>query len=302
MNPRNDGRRRMAIGLAIGLAIGSASVAVLAAAPTGHAREPSWTQPVAPFHVVGDVYYVGTKGLSAYLITTPAGDILIDGTEAQNVPLIERNIAQLGFRLQDVKLLLNSHAHFDHAGGLAQLQRDTGAPLLASPGDRPALESGHPGGQNLTGWTDFSPVKVQRSLHDGETLRMGGVALTAWITPGHTPGCTSWSLPVRDRGRALRVVIPCSLSVADNVLVGNPAYPEIVADYRRSFARLKRMKADVVLTNHPEVADVLGREARRRAGQADAFIDRSQLQRIVAESETAFDAELAKQQTAAPPS
>ncbi len=287
---RHNGCRRAAMGLAM--------LSTITTAPVALASEPSWTQPTAPFRIVGDVYYVGTKGLASYLIATPAGEILIDGTATGNAPLIERNIARLGFRVSDVKLLLNSHAHFDHAGALAQLQHDTGAPLLASPGDRPALETGHPGGESLGGWTDFPPAKVQRSLRDGETLRMGGAALTAWITPGHTPGCTTWSLPVRDHGRTLQVVIPCSLSVADNVLVANRAYPGIVADYRRSFARLKAMKADVVLTNHPEVADVFGREAHRRAGQADAFVDRGQLQRIVAESETAFDAELAKQEAA----
>jgi metallo-beta-lactamase class B len=292
MNRLNDGHRRTAFALAM--------FAALPLAFAAHAVEASWSQPVAPFRIVGDVYYVGTKGLSAYLIATPAGEILIDGTATGNAPLIERNIARLGFRLRDVKLLLNSHAHFDHAGALAQLQHDTGAPLLASPGDREALETGHPGGESLGGWTDFPPAKVQRGLRDGETLRVGGVALTAWITPGHTPGCTTWSLPVRDHGRRLQVVIPCSIAVADNVLVANRAYPNIVADYRRSFARLKAMKADVVLTNHPEVADVLGREARRRAGQADAFVDRGQFQRIVAQSETAFDAELAKQEATPP--
>ncbi len=255
----------------------------------------SWTRPVAPFHIVGDVYYVGSKGLAAYLITSPQGDILLDGTLAENAPLIERNIAKLGFRLKDVKLLVNSHAHSDHAGGLARLKHDTGAQMLASAGDRWALEHGRSRGDNIYAPSLFPPVRVDREIREGETVRLGDIALTAHLTPGHTPGCTSWSLPARDGGRTLQVVIPCSLTVAGNVLVGNGAYPNIVPDYRLSFARLKALKADVVLTNHPEMVDVLGRHRRQVAGQADAFVDRGALPRLVSEARADFEAELAKQ-------
>ena len=137
-------------------------------------------------------------------------------------------------------------------------------------------------------------------VRDGETVRLGAIALTAWLTPGHTRGCTSWTLPVNEASRRLRVVFPCSLSVAGNILVGNRAYPAIAADYRHSFARLGAMKADVVLTAHPEFADVLGRRQRQVAGKADAFVDRGLLSRIVSSARTDFEVELAKQ-TAEPP-
>ncbi|MGC1305297.1 MAG: subclass B3 metallo-beta-lactamase, partial [Caulobacteraceae bacterium] len=208
-------------------------------------RPADWTQPVAPFRIVGNVYYVGTRGLAAYLITSPAGDILIDGTLAENAPLIERNITTLGVRLKDVKVLVNSHAHSDHAGGLAQLKRDTGALMMASQGDRWSLDHGRHLGDNIYGPGTFPPVPVDRVLKDGDAIRLGGVVLTPHLTPGHTRGCTTWSLPVRDAGRTLEVVVPCSLTVAGNVLVGNRTYPTIAADYRRSFARLRAMKADV---------------------------------------------------------
>jgi metallo-beta-lactamase class B len=257
--------------------------------------DPSWTRPVEPFRIVGDVYYVGTEGLAAYLVVSPHGDVLLDGTLPQNAPLIERNIEKLGFHLSDVKVLVNSHAHFDHAGGLAQLKRDSGARLWASAGDRWALEHGRHRGDDDYGGASFPPVSVDHVVRDGETVRLGDTALTAVLTPGHTPGCTTWTLPVQDGSRRLQVVFPCSISVAGNILVGNRAYPGIVADYRRSFARLAALKADVVLTNHPGLADVLDREARRRAGAADAFVDPGQLQRIVEEARQDFERELAKQ-------
>ena len=259
----------------------------------------SWTRPVEPFRVVGDVYYVGTEGLAAYLITSPSGHVLLDSTLAQNVPQVERNIEKLGFRLRDVKLLIENHAHYDHVGGLAQLKADTGAPLWASAGDRWALENGRQFGDTDYGLITFPAVKVDRVVKDGETVRAGGVELTAWVTAGHTRGSTTWSLPVEEAGRRLKVVFLCSVAVAGNKLAGNKAYPGIVADYRRTFVRLKTMKADVVLTGHPEAADVLAREARRRAGDAQAFVDPGELPRLVTAADAAFETELAKE-TAAP--
>ncbi len=282
-------RRSTALIVALGAAL---------AASSAGAAEPSWTRPVEPFRIVANVYYVGSEGLSAYLIVSPKGDVLLDGTLAENAPLIERNIEKLGFKPTDVKVLVASHAHNDHVGGLARLKQDTGASFWASAGDRWALEHGRHRGDTNYGVGTFPPVKVDHVLSDGETVRLGDIALTAILTPGHTPGCTTWSLPVREGGRALSVVFPCSTSVAGNILVGNRAYPGIVADYRASFARLKTLKADVVLPNHPDMADVLGREARRRGGDAKAFIDPGQLPKMVAATERAFDAGLAKQTAA----
>ena len=257
----------------------------------------AWTQAQAPFHIVGDIYYVGSKGLAAYLITSPEGHVLIDAPLAENAPMIEANIKALGFRLQDVKILLNNHAHHDHAGGLAQLKKDTGAQLLAAPGDVWALEHGKARGDNTAGLPSWPGVKVDRLLHDGEVVRLGTIALTALFTPGHTPGCTSWAMETQERGATRHVLFPCSLSVAGNVLAGNKAYPPIVADYRKSFDRLESYNgAEVVLTFHPEVADVIGRHEAERLGDPNAWDDSGQLGAILSDTSDAFDKALGKPQ------
>lgn len=254
------------------------ALAALHAGPAAADSHPAWTQPQAPFHIVGDIYYVGSKGLAAYLITSPQGHILIDAPLAENAPMIEANIRALGFRLRDVKILLNNHAHHDHAGGLAQLKKDTGAELLASPGDQWALEHGRSRGDNTAHPPPWPAVKVDRLLNDGEIIRLGPIALTTLFTPGHTPGCTSWTMRAVERGETHQVLFPCSLTIAGNVLVGNKAYPGIVADYRKSFDRLEKFEAaDVVLTAHPEVADVLGRHEAQRLGDPDPWSDSGQL-------------------------
>ena len=145
----------------------------------------------------------------------------------------------------------------------------------------------------------FPPVKVDGVVRDGQTIRLGGVALTAHLTPGHTPGCTSWSMTIRDGGTPRRVLFLCSITVAGNVLIGNRAYPGIVGDYRSTFAKLAAMHPDILLTSHPDMADVLGREARREAGEANAFVDRGALPALVAESKAAFETALAKARKAA---
>lgn len=256
---------------------------------------PAWTRVTAPFRIVGPIHYVGTEGLAAYLIKTSKGAILIDGTMAENVPAIRRNIVASGVRPRDVKVMLLSHAHFDHAAGLAGLKAATGARLVAGAADRAALETGIPPGETSYGVIGFPAVKVDRAIRDGETVRLGEVTLTARATPGHTPGCTTWTTRVIERGRPLDVVFACSVSVAGNRLVGNRRYPGIVADFRTSFARMSMMRADVVLPFHPEQADVFARKARRDSGDANAFVAPGLLRRLVSEARTAFEADLAKQ-------
>jgi len=264
-------------------AVGSASAA----------REPDWTQPVRPFRIAPGVYYVGTKGLAAYLITSPQGAILIDGTLEENAPLIERNIETI-VPLNQVELILYDHAHYDHVGAVARIKADTGARFVASAGDAVALRRGMPRGDTDYTAVGFSPIKIDQVIADGQSVAVGDAVLTAHLTPGHTPGCTSWSTTVRDGDRRLRVLFLCSLTVAGNVLVGNRAYPAIAADYENTFARLSAMKADIVLTSHPSMADVLGREARAEAGDRRAFIDPAALPSIVARSKADFEAALAK--------
>jgi metallo-beta-lactamase class B len=258
--------------------------AALAAAP----NPPDWSQPQAPFHIVGPVWYVGTKGIGVYAIVDKAGTILVSGPLQQDAAQIEANLKTIGVAPKQVVWILNSHAHFDHAGAFAELRRWSGAKLLASARDEPALRLGRHEADNVNGRTHFPPVPVDRIVHDGELLRLGGIAITAVMTPGHTPGCTTWTLPVQEGRRTLRVVFPCSLTVAGNVLVDNKAYPAIASDYRASFARLDTMPEDVVLPMHPEIADVLARKARRDAGDADAFIDQAALRHIVTDARRDF--------------
>jgi len=272
-----------------------AAIAALHAPAAAAYANPAWTQAQAPFHIVGDVYYVGSKGLAAYLITSPQGHILIDGTVAENAPMIEANIRALGFRLQDVKILLNNHAHHDHAGALAQIKKDTGAQVLAAPGDVWALEHGRPRGDNTAGLPPWPAVKVDHLLHDGEVIRLGPAALTTLFTPGHTPGCTSWATEVAEHGVSRHVLFLCSLTVAGNVLAGNKAYPTIVADYRKSFDRLENYNgAEVVLTGHPEVADVIGRHEAQLNGDPDPWSDSGQLTYILGAASDALDKALGK--------
>ncbi|MDJ0278937.1 subclass B3 metallo-beta-lactamase [Sphingomonas sp. 2R-10] len=270
----------------------------VAATPAIAADPPAWSTPVEPFRITDNVFYVGTQGLSAYLIVSSEGAILLDGTQDRNAALIERSIRRVGVPLSRVKLIVSNHAHDDHVGALARIKRDTGARFVASAGDRWALEHGTSRGDVDYTPRRYPPVKVDRVIRDGEVVRLGDVALTAHLTPGHTPGCTSWSMTAPDRGTARRILFPCSISVAGNRLIGNRAYPGIAGDFRATFARLAAMQADIVLTSHPEAADVVERGARRRAGQRDAFVDRTLLPRLVAGYRADFDRDLAAQRKA----
>jgi metallo-beta-lactamase class B len=253
-----------------------------------------WREPTKPFRIVGDIYYVGTKGLAAYLIRSGGEAVLLDGTMPENAALIEANIEALGLSLSDVSIILLSHAHLDHAGALAELKRRSGAAVYVSEGDRWALENGRHDGDSSHSHYTFPPVEVDHVLKDGEIVTIGSLKLTATLTPGHTRGCTTWSVPVVENSETLRVVFPCSLSVAGNVLVDNKTYPGIADDYEKSFATVGAMKVDVVLPAHPEFGEVLERAARRDAGDEKAFVDRTLLQRIVQKSRTAFEKELSK--------
>ena len=254
----------------------------------------NWTAPTKPFHVIDNVYYVGTEGISAWIIRTPKGLILLDVGMPDAAPLVEENIKALGFKLSDVKILLNSHAHIDHAGGLAKLKADTGAMLIASAGDRYALEKGVYEGSEDVHLLDFPAVKVDRLIGDGETVELGGVKLTAVLAPGHTKGCTGYSLPVTDRGVTHQAFFFCSASVAANRLAPNPQYPGIVDDYRRTFARLKTIKADVLLDPHAEQFDLVAKRAKLD-GPVNPFVREGELQALTQNMEADFTVQLAKQ-------
>jgi len=262
----------------------------------------NWVKPIKPYRVVGNIYYVGSEGLSAWLITSSEGHIVLDGgLSAEGGKLIERNIATLGFKLADVKVLINTHAHYDHAGGLAQLKADIPtAKLWASRADEPALKVGHHIGDNDNGPTPFPAVKVDRSFGDETKLKVGETTLVAHLTPGHTPGCTTWTMAVTEKGRPLNVTFPCSLSVAGNHLVGNKEHRNIVADYRASFAAMRAIPTDVVLPSHEEQGGLLAKRQKLLRGDPNAFIDPTELGRFVDGYETRFNQELARQQAASP--
>ena len=203
----------------------------------------AWNRPVKPFRVVGNIYYVGAEGVASYLITTPQGHILMDSGFAETVPRIQDSLNQLGFKLEDVKVLINSHAHFDHAGGFAQLKKLTGAKLMISEADAKLISDG---GRSDFQWGDntsfhFEPAVVDRLLRDKDKVELGGVTMIARITPGHTKGCTTWTMKVREAGRDLDVVFVGSTTIPGYKLLNNSAYPNIVEDYAYTFALLKTL-------------------------------------------------------------
>jgi metallo-beta-lactamase class B len=260
----------------------------VAFAQNSASQRAAWNRPVKPFRVIGNIYYVGVANVSSFLIRTPQGLILLDGGLPESAPLIEKNIASLGFSIKDVKILLNSHAHYDHCGGLAELKKLSGAKMIASRGDTPVLNSGK--GE----FQPFAPVNVDRIIGDHQTVQLGGVTMTAHMTPGHTKGCTTWTMPVADSGRTYQVVFYCSTSVV-NKLVNNRNYPDIVADYERSFTELRRMPCDVFLGAHAEFFHLEEKRKKLEAGKLDAFIDPTEMQKYVDESERAFRKRLAEE-------
>lgn len=255
-----------------------------------------WNRPITPFHIIGNIYYVGMAGVASYLITTPAGHILLDGGLEESAPLIEKNIAALGFRIRDVKYLLNSHAHFDHCGGLAELKRHSGARVVVSRADAEVLESGVQRNYSISD-SLFPAVKVDRLINDGESVQLGGATLTAVLTPGHTKGCTTWTMPVEDAGKSYRVVFYCSTSVIAP-LVDNARYPTIVADYERSFAILRQLPCDIFLAPHGSFFRLAEKREQMKKGGPNPFVDPSEMRAFVDRSEHEFQQELKAQRAA----
>jgi metallo-beta-lactamase class B len=245
----------------------------------------AWNRPVKPFRIIGNIYYVGAANVSSFFIQTPQGAILLDGGLPETAPLIEMSIAELGFSIKDVKFLLNSHAHFDHCGGLAELKKLSGAQMIASERDRPVLVSGQGGAG------PFPAVPVDRVIADQQALQLGGVTLTAHITPGHTKGCTTWTMSASEAGKTYHVVFYCSTSVVDK-LVNNSDYPAIASDYMRSFAELRKMPCDVFLAPHAGFFNLEAKRKQLDSGKLDAFVDPKEMQKYVEESERSFRRQL----------
>jgi metallo-beta-lactamase class B len=254
-------------------------------------------RPVAPFKISDDIYYVGASDVTAFLIVTSKGLILTDGGFADTAAQIEANIKTLGFNIRNVKILMNSHAHFDHAGGLAALKKATGATLVAAQADTPVLESG--GAKDfvdLGPFSHFAPVKVDRVLNDGEKLTLGRTVLTIHLTPGHTRGCTSWSMVTNIGGVPHDVLYICSLTVLPNYsLVKAPSYPGIAKDFAHSIATLRSLPCEIMLASHGSFFGLTEKRAKLEAGDKSAFVDPSTCKTYLDMAEQRYNAEIAKE-------
>lgn len=281
----------------------SACVAA-AAMSCAYADMPEWSQPQKPFRIYGNTYYVGTRGLSAVLITSPRGLVLIDGTLPNNAPQIEANIKALGFRMTDVKVILNTHAHVDHAGAIAVLSHDSGARVEASEAGAHALRLGgdDPEDPQYGETPAFTPVTNVVVVQDGGVVRVGDLAVTAHYTPGHTPGSTTWTWQACDAGRCENMVYADSLSPisADGFrFTDDAAHPHRVEDYRHGIDVIAGLPCDILMTPHPEQSDFLDKVARRDAGaRPDPVIDAGACRAYAAEGRAKLEARLAKERAA----
>lgn len=285
-----------------------ALVALLSLAGAAQAQTPKdllaallvkWNTPTEPFKIIDNVYYVGTDGLASYLITSPQGHILVDAVMPESTSQIKASIEKLGFKIADIKFILNTHAHIDHTGGLAELKQASGAQMVAGEADKPLLEGGYYPGARDDAALQFPPVKVDRTVREGDTVTLGNITLTSRETPGHSPGCTSWAFNVKDGDATRSVLIFCSGTVALNRLAGNPTYPGIVTDYRKTFARARDMKVDVLLAPHPEMYKMQEKRAKLADGAPNPFVNPGEFNTYAATLEKAFEDALAKQTAAA---
>jgi metallo-beta-lactamase class B len=245
------------------------------------------SEKVEPFHIIGNIYYVGARNIASYLITTPQGHILIDTGTKEMHDVIRTNVASLGFKLQDIKIMLSGHAHFDHVQGHAAMQKATGAKVMALRGDAEALSSGMD--KSPLGDEGWDPVKVDRILKDGDTVALGGTTLRAVWTPGHTPGCTTWTTTAQEKGKSYSIVFQaCGGPNAGVKLVGNTKFPTLVEDTMRSFQVQKTLKADIYLPMHPETY-FAGKVERIKGGQEPhPLYDPQAYAKLTADTETAF--------------
>lgn len=262
-------------------------------------NDPSWAVPQKPFRIYGNTWHVGPRGLGVLLITAPTGHVLIDGGVPGNAPLIEANIRSLGINLRDIKWILNSHAHCDHAGGIARLARASNAQVIAGAADTQLLARGGHDDPQYGDRFPYPPVRVTRTVTDGENLRLGDLVLTAHSTPGHTRGNTTWTWESCEGTRCLRMVFIGSLSGPGYKLIANPKHPDIIKDYERSFAVVEALPCDIALAPHPGMVDFWDRVAKRDQGDADALMDPALCRAYAKDARASFAEELTKQRRAA---
>jgi metallo-beta-lactamase class B len=265
-----------------------------------------WNVLQRPFRLHGNAYWVGTHGLGAILITSPQGHILIDGGLTQSAPLIRANIESLGFRMRDVKLILNSHAHYDHAAGIAELQRASGARVMASEWSAGVLKTGKPqrGDPQFGVLFDYPAVENVGTFTFEDTLRVGPIAVVPHATPGHTPGGTAWSWRSCDGSRCLDFVYADSetpISADDFLYTRNTTYPNAIADFERGYAVLERLSCDVLVTPHPGASSLWDRVSPSDGTIGPTFVDREGCRRYAASARRALEERLAKERAGATP-
>jgi metallo-beta-lactamase class B len=276
------------------LVLGAACASSRAHYPVGVVRAMrGWNRRAEPFRVIGDIYFVGTNELAIYLVTTPAGHILIDSGLVETPPLVKESIEKLGFKPSDVKILLASHAHVDHVGGHAKMKELTGAKVLASAADAAVIRSG--GGGPIALDMTWPPAMVDAEVADGQEIALGGHVLVAHLTPGHTPGATTWTTTVDDDGRHLAVVFFSSATLFEETpLVGNAEYPGIVADFEGSYAFWNTVPCDVPLGPHVGFFDLAGKRDRLASGASpNPFIDPAGWKATITAQEQTFRRRLA---------
>ncbi|HTI39088.1 MAG TPA: subclass B3 metallo-beta-lactamase [Vicinamibacterales bacterium] len=257
-------------------------------------------EPFPPFKIAGNLYYVGSRGLASYLIATPEGLILVNSDLEASVPLLRDSIEKLGFTFTDIRILLISHAHFDHDGGSDAVKRATGAKYMVMDADVPVVESGGKADFQYGGDPSnlYPPTKVDRVLHDGDAVTLGVTTLVAHLTPGHTKGCTTWTMAIEEGGRQYQVVIVGGPYVNPGYnLIGNTAYPDIAKDYARGFRVLQSLPCDIFLGAHGSYFDLEKKYSRMKTAGVAAFVDPQGYAAFVANRERAFRAELEKQKT-----
>lgn len=257
-----------------------------------------WNRPFSPYRVIDDIYYVGTNEIAQFLITTPSGHILLDTGFEASVPRLRENVESLGFRYRDIKLILTSHAHIDHVQAHALVRQQTGAEVVVSAADAPFVENGGKGETVYDGVFEWTHCPVDRQVGDGDIVTLGGVALTAHLTPGHTLGATTWTMQVKDQGRSLAVVFFPSANINPGVrLLGNRRYPHIAQDFERSFAIWKALPCDVFLADHGEFYGMTSKYRLLKAGTSpNPFIDPEGYRRFVADAERRFRERLSSEQ------
>jgi metallo-beta-lactamase class B len=261
---------------------------------------PDWMTPITPFRIADGLYYVGSKDLASYLVVTPQGNILINSSLEGSPALIRKSIEQLGFKYGDIKILLISHAHSDHDAGSARIIKETGAKYMVMDGDVPVVESG--GAKDFAyGNSPYPKARVDRVLHDGDEVKLGDAVLIAHKTAGHTRGCTTWTMKVKQNGKTLDAVIVGSWNVNPGFRLvdkpGQPAsYPGIADDYRKSFALWKKLPCDIFLGAHGAYFNMLDKLTKVGQAGESVWIDPQGYQAKLAERQKAFETELKKQQ------